>query len=365
MRIAQVAPLAESVPPKLYGGTERVVSWLTEELVSLGHDVTLFASGDSVTSAQLVPVGPRAIRLTRPSPDPAIATAALLEAVAEAADGFDVIHSHLDWVHLPLLRCLRVPFLTTLHGRLDLPNIEVIGQRFPNAPFVSISESQRTPAPHMNWLATIHHGLPLTLLPFTDQSEEYLAFLGRIDPEKGPDVAIRVAHAAGLPLRIAAKIPRGQNRYFQGTIKPLIEGNGAHFVGEVNDRQKQSLVGKALALLFPINWPEPFGLVMIEAMACGTPVIAWPRGSVPELIEDGVTGFIVESETEAVAAIGRARHLDRRRIRETFERRFSARRMAEAYVESYQTLLKGAHSRTTNHLRGLTSATDASALPAQ
>ena len=365
MRIAQVAPLAESVPPKLYGGTERVVSWLTEELVSLGHDVTLFASGDSVTSAQLVPVGPRAIRLTRPSPDPAIATAALLEAVAEAADGFDVIHSHLDWVHLPLLRCLRVPFLTTLHGRLDLPNIEVIGQRFPNAPFVSISESQRTPAPHMNWLATIHHGLPLTLLPFTDQSEEYLAFLGRIDPEKGPDVAIRVAHAAGLPLRIAAKIPRGQNRYFQGTIKPLIEGNGAHFVGEVNDRQKQSLVGKALALLFPINWPEPFGLVMIEAMACGTPVIAWPGGSVPEVIEDGVTGFIVESETEAVAAIGRARHLDRRRIRETFERRFSARRMAEAYVESYQTLLKGANSRTTDHLRGLTSATDAIALPVQ
>ena len=339
MRIAQIAPLAESVPPKLYGGTERVVSWLTEELVSLGHDVTLFATGDSVTSAQLVPVAPRALRLSRPPPDSAIATAALLEAVADAAPRFDVIHSHLDWVHLPLLQCLRVPFLTTLHGRLDLPNIELMGHRFPNAPFVSISQSQRTPAPDMNWLATIHHGLPLTLLPFTERSEEYLAFLGRIDPEKGPDVAIRVAHAAGLPLRIAAKVPRGHTRYFKETIKPLIEGNGAHFVGEVNDREKRSFLGKARALLFPINWPEPFGLVMIEAMACGTPVIAWPRGSVPEVIEDGVTGFIVESEADAVAAIARARSLDRRRIRETFERRFSARRMAEDYVRHYHLLL--------------------------
>jgi glycosyltransferase involved in cell wall biosynthesis len=283
--------------------------------------------------------------------------AALLEAVADAAPRFDVIHSHLDWVHLPLLRCLRVPFLTTLHGRLDLPNIELMGQRFPNAPFVSISQSQRSPAPAMNWLATIHHGLPLTLLPFTDRPEEYLAFLGRIDPEKGPDVAIRVAHAAGLPLRIAAKVPRGQTRYFKETIKPLMEGNGAHFVGEVNDREKPSFLGKALALLFPINWPEPFGLVMIEAMACGTPVIAWPRGSVPEVIEDGVTGFIVESEADAVAAIGQARHLDRNRIRETFERRFSARRMAEAYVESYQALLESARSKASGHLRELTSTT--------
>ena len=201
----------------------------------------------------------------------------------------------------------------------------------------------------MNWLANIYHGLPLSLFSFTERPEEYLAFLGRIDPEKGPDVAIRVAHAAGLPLRIAAKIPRGQNRYFKETIKPLIEGNGAHFVGEVNDRQKQDLLGKALALLFPINWPEPFGLVMIEAMGCGTPVIAWPRGSVPEVVEDGVTGFIVESEREAVAAVGRARHLDRRRIRETFERRFSARRMAEAYVESYQALLESACSRASDN----------------
>ena len=215
----------------------------------------------------------------------------------------------------------------------------------------------------MNWLANIYHGLPLSLFSFTERPEEYLAFLGRIDPEKGPDVAIRVAHAAGLPLRIAAKIPRGQNRYFQETIKPLVEGDGAHFVGEVNDLQKQDLLGKALALLFPINWPEPFGLVMIEAMACGTPVIAWPRGSVPEVIEDGVTGFIVESEADAVAAIGRARHLDRRRIRETFETRFSSRRMAEAYLESYGILLNGGHSRTTGDVTASVSARDAGALP--
>ena len=356
MRIAQVAPLAESVPPKLYGGTERVVAWLTEELITLGHDVTLFATGDSLTSAKLVPAWPRAMRLTRPPPDPAMATAALLAALAEAAHGFDVIHSHLDWVHLPLLRCLGVPFLTTLHGRLDLPNVQSMAQRFPDAPFVSISHSQRTPVPQLNWLATIHHGLPADLLRFSHRSEGYLAFLGRITPEKGPDVAIRVAHAAGLPLRIAAKIPRAQNRYFNETIKPLIEGNGASFVGEVNDREKQNLLGKALALLFPIDWPEPFGLVMIEAMACGTPVIAWPRGSVPEVIEDGVTGFIVESEAEAVAAIGQARRLDRRRIRETFERRFCARLMAEGYVENYRTLIQDHHSRRNGPLRGLNSA---------
>ena len=338
MRIAQIAPLAESVPPKLYGGTERVVSWLTEELVRLGHEVTLFATGDSSTNAKLVPVWPRAIRLSRPTPDPAMATAVLLQAIAEVAQDFDVIHSHLDWVHLPLLQCLGVPFLTTLHGRLDLPNINGMAERFARAPFVSISDSQRTPVPQMNWLATIHHGLPSGLLQFSEQPEEYLAFLGRIDPEKGPDVALRVAHAAGLPLRIAAKIPRGQNRYFNETIKPLIEGNRASFVGEVNDVQKQRLLGKAIALLFPINWPEPFGLVMIEAMACGTPVIAWPRGSVREVIDDGVTGFIVESDAQAVAAIAQTRHLDRRRIRETFERRFSARRMAEEYVQGYRTV---------------------------
>jgi glycosyltransferase involved in cell wall biosynthesis len=338
MRIAQIAPLAESVPPKLYGGTERVVSWLTEELVGLGHDVTLFASGDSRTSAKLVPVCPRALRLSRPRPDPAAACAVLLEAVAERAADFDVIHCHMDWVHLPLLRRLRTPFLTTLHGRLDLPDLPLTAQHFSDAPFVSISQRQRAPLPGLNWLATIHHGLPPDLLKLSERAEGYLAFLGRIAPEKGPDVAIRVAHAAKLPLRIAAKVPRAENRYFNETIKPLLDQNNVEFVGEVNDRQKQTFLGNAAALLFPIDWPEPFGLVMIEAMACGTPVIAWSRGSVPEVIEGGVTGFIVESEAEAVAAIGHIRGLDRRHIRERFDQRFTARRMAEEYVASYRLL---------------------------
>src|SRR5262245_46655857 len=312
MRVAQIAPLAESVPPKLYGGTERVVSWLADELVALGHEVTLFASGDSRTKAKLVPAWPRALRLGRPRADPAAACASLLEAVAEAAAAFDVIHSHVDWLPLPLLRRLRTPFLTTLHGRLDLPDVSLAMQRFGDAPFVSISQSQRVPLPGLNWLATIYHGLPADLLKLSDQPEGYLAFLGRITREKGPDIAIRVARAAGLPLRIAAKIPRAENRYFNETIKPLLDGNDVRFIGEVNDRQKQAFLGNATALLFPIDWPEPFGLVMIEAMACGTPVIAWPRGSVPEVIEDGVTGFVVHSDAEAIDAIGRIRCLDRR-----------------------------------------------------
>jgi glycosyltransferase involved in cell wall biosynthesis len=335
MRIAQIAPLAESVPPKLYGGTERVVSWLTDELVGLGHDVTLFSSADSDTRANLVGVWPRALRLSRPPSDPAAACASLLESVAEMSSDFDVIHSHVDWVPLPLLRRLRTPFLTTLHGRLDLPDLPLTAQRFPDAPFVSISQSQRAPLPGVNWLATIHHGLPPDLLKLCNGAQGYLAFLGRITPEKGPDIAIRVAHTAGLPLRIAAKVPRAENRYFNETIKPLIDQNNVEFVGEVNDRQKQLFLGNAAALLFPIDWPEPFGLVMIEAMACGTPVIAWPRGSVPEVVEDGVTGFIVESEAEAVAAIGRIHRLDRRRIRERFDQRFTVRRMAEDYVNGY------------------------------
>jgi glycosyltransferase involved in cell wall biosynthesis len=338
MRVAQVAPLAESVPPKLYGGTERVVSWLADGLVALGHEVTLFASGDSRTKAKLVPAWPRALRLSRPRADPAAACASLLEAVAEAAADFDVIHSHVDWLPLPLLRRLRTPFLTTLHGRLDLADVSLAMQRFPGAPFVSISQSQRTPLPDLHWLATIHHGMPADLLAFSEQPEGYLAFLGRITAEKGPDIAIRVARAAGLPLRIAAKVPRAENRYFNETIKPLLDGNNVRFVGEVNDRQKQAFLGNAAALLFPIDWPEPFGLVMIEAMACGTPVIAWPRGSVREVIEDGVTGFVVDSEAEAVDAIGRIRRLDRRRIRKRFEQRFTASRMVQDYVDTYRRL---------------------------
>jgi glycosyltransferase involved in cell wall biosynthesis len=265
--------------------------------------------------------------------------------VAEIAGEFDVVHSHLDWVHLPLLRRLRTPFLTTLHGRLDLPDLPLMAQRFPDAPFVSISDSQRAPLPGVNWLATVHHGLPPDLLKLSDRTEGYLAFLGRISPEKGPDIAIRVAHAAGLPLRIAAKMPRAESRYFNETIKPLIDQNNVDFVGEVNDRQKQAFLGDAAALLFPIDWPEPFGLVMIEAMACGTPVIAWSRGSVPEVVEDGVTGFIVETEAQALAAIGRIHRLDRRRIRERFDQRFTVRRMAEEYVDNYRMLASIRSSR--------------------
>jgi glycosyltransferase involved in cell wall biosynthesis len=336
MRIAQLAPLAESVPPKLYGGTERVVSWLTEQLVELGNEVTLFASADSKTSARLIPAWPRALRLGRPRADPAAACAALLEALAGHARDFDVIHCHLDWVHLPLLRRLGVPFVTTLHGRLDLEYLKNLAPSFPASPFVSISDSQRLPLPELEWAGTVYHGQPLDLLKPCFDPQGYLAFLGRISREKRPDLAIRIAKAAGLPLRIAAKVPRHDNRYFRDQVQPLLEGDGVEFVGEVDDRGKQSLLGDAAALLFPIDWPEPFGLVMIEAMACGTPVIAWRRGSVPEIIDHGITGFVVDTEEEALAAVARLPELDRRTIRATFERRFSVRRMAEDYVKIYR-----------------------------
>jgi glycosyltransferase involved in cell wall biosynthesis len=339
MRIAQVAPLAESVPPKLYGGTERVVSWLTEELVSLGCEVTLLASGDSSTSAALVPICPRALRLSRPPIDPAAACAALLDTLADMANDFDVIHSHLDWVHLPLLRRLEVPFVTTMHGRLDLPSLSALTRRFASTPMVSISDHQRIPLPDLNWVDTIYHGLPEKLLSASFRPEGgYLAFLGRVAPEKGPDVAIRIAKAAGLTLRIAAKIPRSESRFFKEKIRPLLDSNRVEFIGEVGEREKAEFLGNAAALLFPIDWPEPFGLVMIEAMACGTPVIAWRRGSVPEIIDHGRTGFIVESEEEAVEAIGRLRELDRRTVRAVFEQRFTARRMAEDYLRCFEML---------------------------
>jgi glycosyltransferase involved in cell wall biosynthesis len=351
MRIAQLAPLAESVPPKLYGGTERVVSWLTEELISLGCEVTLFASGDSVTRANLIPACNRALRLGRSRPDPYVAYAAQLGQLSERINQFDVIHSHIDWLHLPLLSSLGAPFLTTLHGRLDLPGLGLMLDRFSSAPFVSISDSQRRPLPNARWLATVHHGMPPDLLSFCTQPEGYLAFLGRISAEKGPKVAIRVATSVGMPLRIAAKIPRGGNAYFNQHIKPFADGRRVEFIGEVGEQEKSSFLGNASALLFPIDWPEPFGLVMIEAMACGTPVIAWRRGAVPEIIEDGVTGFIVETETQAIDAIGRIPSLDRHRIRAEFERRFTARRMAEDYVRCYQAVADCARSRHTAPVR--------------
>jgi glycosyltransferase involved in cell wall biosynthesis len=335
MKIAQVAPLAESVPPKLYGGTERVVSWLTEELVALGHEVTLFASADSRTGGTLAPVWPRALRLSRPRTDPGAAQAVLLQAVSKRAREFDVIHCHLDWIHLPLLEALGARFVTTLHGRLDLPHLSLMASRFANAPFVSISNNQREPLPGLRWLGTVHHGMPVSLLQPGFQPQGYLAFLGRITPEKGPDKAIRIARAAGHPLRIAAKVPRGENQFFKREVQPLVDGVQVQFIGEVDDRSKAPFLQHATALLFPIDWPEPFGLVMIEAMACGTPVIATPHGSVPEIVEDGVTGFLVNTEAEAIAAVAQVGRLDRRRVRDEFERRFSSRRMAEDYLRLY------------------------------
>jgi glycosyltransferase involved in cell wall biosynthesis len=358
MRIAQVAPLAESVPPKLYGGTERVIAWLIEELVELGHDVTLFASGDSKTSANLVPAWPRALRLGRPRTDPTIPQTALLEAIARQANQFDVIHAHTDWLHLPLLTRLGVPCVTTLHGRLDLPGLPDVIRKFPQATFISISDNQRKPLPEANWLDTIYHGLPVLSLNPTYKRGTYLAFLGRLTAEKGPEAAIRIARAAGMPLRIAAKLPRGERGYFKERLEPQIDGRQVELTGEVNDKAKEQFLAGAAALLFPIDWPEPFGLVMIEAMACGTPVIAFRSGSVPELIDQGVTGFIVESEDDAIAAIKRLAELDRRAVRTRFEARFSAKRMAKDYVRSYETLItqpllnEQATSRVPSHTEG-------------
>lgn len=339
MRIAQIAPLAESVPPKLYGGTERVVHWLTEELVAQGHDVTLFASGESQTSASLVPVIPRALRLGRPRQDPAAAYAALLAHLSERAGDFDVIHCHADWLPLPILRQQKTPYLTTLHGRIDLPGLEHVLQHFPGAPFVSISDNQRLPLASLNWLGTVYHGMPQHDLQPRSEPGSYLAFLGRLAPEKGAHVAIELARRTGLPLRLAAKIPRAQSRYVRERLLPQVDDQLIRLTGEVDDRHKAEFLANASALLFPIDWPEPFGLVMIEAMACGTPVIAFRRGSVPEVIEHGVTGFVVETEDEAQQAIARIGQLDRRRVRAEFERRFTVRRMAADYLEHYAALV--------------------------
>ena len=342
MRIAQIAPLAESVPPKLYGGTERVVHWLTEELQGLGHEVTLFASGDSKTSAELVPVIPHALRLGRPRIDPIVAQASLLEAAARQCHRFDVLHFHIDWLHLPLFSRLETRFLTTFHGRLDLPGLKTTTDQFPDAGFVSISNNQREPLPDLRWLRTVYHGLPANYLRASTEPGRYLAFLGRLTAEKGPEDAIRIAKAVGMQLRIAAKIPRGERRYFSERLQPLIDGDQVQLVGEVDDHAKQDFLSQASALLFPIDWPEPFGLVMIEAMACGTPVIAYRSGSVPEVIDHGITGFVVDDEAEAVKAIHQLDQLDRKRVREQFKARFTAERMAREYTEVYKTLLNGA-----------------------
>ncbi|MGE5616681.1 MAG: glycosyltransferase family 4 protein [Bacillota bacterium] len=338
MRIALVAPLHESVPPKLYGGTERVVSYLTEELVRMGQDVTLFASGDSVTRAKLHAAVPRGLRLDPRCHDPIAHHFAMLNDVVEASDRFDVIHFHIDYLHYPVTRAYGLNGLTTLHGRLDIPDLVPLYQRYDEMPLVSISDAQRKPLPRVNWVATVHHGLPRDLLPFSPRAGDHLAFLGRISREKRPDRAIRIARRAGMELRIAAKVDKADLAYFESEIKPMLPGGGVEFVGEIGDRDKGKFLGNAAALLCPIDWPEPFGLVMIEAMACGTPVIAWPCGSVPEIIEPGVTGFIVQSEEEAVAALADIGRFDRAACRRAFEARFTSERMARDYLAIYRSL---------------------------
>jgi glycosyltransferase involved in cell wall biosynthesis len=339
MRIAQVAPLYESVPPKLYGGTERVVSYLTEELVRQGHEVTLFASGDSLTEARLVPVCKRSLRLAPSCVDPIAHHVLLIERVLDERENFDVIHFHTDYLHYARSRHQNVATLTTLHGRLDIPDLVPLYQRFRDVPVVSISDSQREPLPWLNWQTTIYHGLPLGSLKFQSAPGDYVAFLGRISPEKGVDQAIAIARQAGVKLKIAAKVDRVDQAYFDAVIRPLLNGPGVDFLGEIGHSEKSEFLGGALALLTPVQWPEPFGLVTIEAMACGTPVIAYPRGSVPEIVEEGVSGFIVRGVQQAAAAVMAAPGLSRQCCRDYFERRFSAARMCEDYVRVYSRLL--------------------------
>ena len=345
MRIAQIAPLTEAVPPKLYGGTERVIAWLTEELVTLGHDVTLFASGDSQTSARLEAIWPRALRLDTSVRDPMGLHMAMLEQVRRQSDHFDVLHFHLDYYPFSLFSRQTTPFITTLHGRLDLPEHQPVFTTFSSMPVISISNSQRRPVPQAGWVKTIYHGLPADLLTPKPVRPGYLAFLGRISPEKSVDRAIRIAERCGLPIKIAAKVDRADRDYFEEQIRPLMSLPFVEYLGEINDAQKPEFLSGAIALLVSIDWPEPFGLVMIEAMACGTPVIAFNRGSVPEIVEDGLTGFIVEDETSAVGAVGQLSTLSREGVRARFEERFTARRMANEYLAVYRQLAEAANPR--------------------
>ncbi|HXV01491.1 MAG TPA: glycosyltransferase family 4 protein [Caulobacteraceae bacterium] len=336
MKIAQVAPLYEAVPPRLYGGTERVVANLTDALVELGHEVTLFSSADAQTRAELVPVRDQAIRL-----DPALlksdmaAHLTMLHEVRRRQRQFDIIHFHTDMIHFPLFEAIAPRTLTTLHGRLDLKDLPEVYRRWPKYPLVSISDVQRAALPFANWVGTVYHGMPEALFEFSDAPRGYLAFLGRISPEKGADRAIHIASRLGMPLKIAAKVDAADTAYFEACIRPLLHDPLIEFVGEIGDARKSEFLGGAMALLFPIQWPEPFGLVMIEAMACGTPVIGYRHGSAPEVIDDGVTGFLVDGEDGAVAAVARARNLDRREVRRRFARRFSATAMARGYLDLY------------------------------
>lgn len=351
MKIAQIAPLYESVPPRFYGGTERVVSYLTEELVRLGHDVTLYASGDSRTTARLRPVCDRALRLRDSTgaksnggaqggvpPDPLAWHMLLVEIAMQEADQFDIVHFHLDYLPFSLLRSSDIPALTTIHSRLDIPCLYPLFREFDDMNIISISDAQRAPMPWASWLETIHHGLPETLLAPCYEPEDYLAFLGRISPEKRVDRAVEIARRAGVRLRVAAKVDPSNHDYFE-SVRPLLRDPHVEFIGEIGEQGKSDFLGRARALVFPIDWPEPFGLVMIEALACGTPVIAFRRGSVEEIVEHGVTGFIVDNMEQAAEAARRVASLDRRACRRAFEQRFSARRMSNDYLRAYQRVI--------------------------
>ncbi len=340
MRIAQVSPLHESVPPRLYGGTERVVSWLTEELLRQGHDVTLFASGDSLTNARLVPGCPQALRLDPDCVDPLAHHIHLIEQVLQQKDEFDVIHFHIDYLHFSISRREQLPQLTTLHGRLDIPDLVPLYREFSETPVVSISDAQRVPLPWINWRGTVHHGMPEERFVPGLNPGKYLAVLGRVSPEKGVDRAIEIALRAEMPLKIAAKVDKNDREYFEARIKPMLDHELIEFVGEIGDLEKNEFLGNAAALLFPIDWSEPFGIVLIEAIACGLPVIGYPLGSVPEIIEDGVSGFLVNNVDEAVKAVKNLSKIDRRKCRKAFERRFSDRRMAHDYLTIYERIVK-------------------------
>ena len=338
MRIAQVAPLYESVPPKYYGGTERVVSYLTEELVRQGHDVTLFASGDSETKAHLVAACRRSLRMDKHCVDRLAHHMLMLENVVQRAAEFDIVHFHTDYLHFPLSRREQITHVTTLHGRLDLPDLVPLYQEFREMPVISISNGQREPLPWANWQATVYHGLPADMYQFRDKTGTYLAFLGRVSPEKRVDRAIEIAKQVGIPLKLAAKVDRVDKDYFETVVEPLLRHPFVKFVGEIGEGEKEEFLSNAYALLFPIDWPEPFGLVIIEAMACGTPVIAYRGGAVPEVMEEGHTGFIVEGLEDAVDAVRRVPELSRKRCREAFDHRFTAARMAHDYVQVYERL---------------------------
>ena len=344
MKIAQVAPVIESVPPKTYGGTERVVHYLTEALVAAGHDVTLFASGDSRTSADLFATIPESIRLSTTRKDPIIAHMLQMEEVVRHAHRFDIIHYHTDFYHFPVSRHLTTPHVTTLHGRLDLPELQDVYHEFADMPVVSISNHQRTPLPQAHWVNTVYNGIPDTYT-FHEQPGEYLVFLGRFCAEKGPEEAIQIALQTGYPLKMAAKVDPVDAEYFESRIRPLLDHPLIEYIGEVNEQEKNVLLSQAYALLFPIQWPEPFGMVMTESMACGTPVIAFERGAVPEVMQPGVTGFIVHSVEEAIQAVFRIRELDRRECRRYFESRHTSQHMAQGYLQTYCKVMQEAHRR--------------------